>query len=105
LRARRRLAKIAVSQTLGERLMGKPLAAAAMLFLALGTAPLAAQQRPQGRSDANIMRVRTQLEAVIDNLRRDQSDYGGHKAKAEELLQSARQELLAAEEFARSHGR
>ena len=60
-------------------------------------------ERNQRRSDRNITRVRTHLEHVIDELQHDQRDYDGHREKALDLLQRARTELLAAEEYDRTH--
>jgi Spy/CpxP family protein refolding chaperone len=60
-------------------------------------------QRNQQKSDRNITRVRTHLERVIDELQHDQRDYDGHREKALDLLQRARTELLAAENYDREH--
>ena len=60
-------------------------------------------ERNQRKSDRNIMRVRKHLEHVIDELQHDQRDYDGHREKALDLLTRARTELLAAEEYDRSH--
>ena len=59
--------------------------------------------RNQQHSDRNIARTRKHLEHVIDELQQDQRDYDGHREKALDLLQRARTELLAAEEYDRAH--
>lgn len=59
--------------------------------------------RNQQHSDRNIARTRKHLEHVIDELQQDQRDYDGHREKALDLLQRARTELLAAEEYDRQH--
>ena len=55
-------------------------------------------QRGEFRSNHNIREVRKHLERVIDELQHDQHDYGGHRVKALDLLDQARQELLLAEQ-------
>jgi hypothetical protein len=60
-------------------------------------------QRGENQSNRNITRVRVKLERVIDELQHDQRDYDGHREKALDLLQRARTELLAAENWDRSH--
>jgi Spy/CpxP family protein refolding chaperone len=59
--------------------------------------------RNQQHSDRNISRTRKRLERVIDELQQDQRDYDGHREKALDLLQRARTELLAAEQYDRAH--
>ncbi len=54
------------------------------------------QVRPNGPSDRNLRGVRRRLEGLIDQLQRDQSDYGGHRVKAIADLQQARAEIVAA---------
>ena len=84
-------------------------AAGAGAALATAAAALAAPtpnpkwMRNQNRSDVNVRRVRRHLEHVIDELQHDRHDYGGHREKALDLLQRARQELLAAEQFDAAH--
>jgi hypothetical protein len=79
-------------------------AALAAVSAALG-APVAAPtmapsrwMRGEGRSNHNVRMVRKHLEHVIDELQHDQHDYGGHRVKALDLLNQARQELLLAEQ-------
>jgi len=55
-------------------------------------------RRDQGKSNANIRMIRKHLDRVIDELQHDQHDYSGHRAKALDLLNQARQELLQAEQ-------
>ncbi|MDQ6930355.1 MAG: hypothetical protein M3126_06790 [Candidatus Eremiobacteraeota bacterium] len=45
----------------------------------------------------SITQVRRHLERLIDSLQRDQRDYGGHRVRALELMQQAREQLLQAE--------
>jgi hypothetical protein len=66
------------------------------------TTPTMAPRHPWTRGEAhsnrNIRMVRKHLEHVIDELQHDQHDYGGHRVKALDLLNQARQELLLAEQ-------
>ncbi len=55
-------------------------------------------RRNDSKSNKNIREVRKHLDKVIDELQHDQHDYAGHRAKALDLLNQARQELLAAEQ-------
>lgn len=41
----------------------------------------------------------------MDQLAHDQQDYGGHKAKAMQLLKQAQEQLNRAEQYAAAHGR
>jgi Spy/CpxP family protein refolding chaperone len=59
--------------------------------------------RGENMSNRNITRIRVKLERVIDELQHDQRDYDGHREKALDLLQRARTELLAAENWDKSH--
>jgi hypothetical protein len=65
--------------------------------------PRASGMQGEYWSNRNVSRTRIKLEHVIDELNRDQHDYGGHRAKALDLLRQARQELLAAEAFEKAH--
>ncbi|WP_317994797.1 hypothetical protein [Vulcanimicrobium alpinum] len=47
-------------------------------------------------SDRNLRNVRRRLERIIDQLQRDQRDYGGHRVRAIQDLQQARLEIDAA---------
>jgi hypothetical protein len=49
-------------------------------------------------SNRNIREIRKHLEHVIDELQHDQHDYAGHRVKALDLLNQARNELLLAEQ-------
>ncbi|HEY7979995.1 MAG TPA: hypothetical protein VID19_00810 [Candidatus Eremiobacteraceae bacterium] len=60
-------------------------------------------QRGENMSNRNITRVRVKLERVIDELQHDARDYDGHREKALDLLRRGRTELLAAENWDRSH--
>lgn len=63
-------------------------------------APNRKWQRGEFRSNRNIRMIRKHLEHVIDELQHDQHDYGGHRVRALDLLNQARQELLLAEQSA-----
>jgi hypothetical protein len=58
----------------------------------------------QVRSNDSVARVAKRVEKVIGNLQRDARDYGGHRVAAINDLSNARNELLAAEQFAQTHG-
>lgn len=60
--------------------------------------------RNQRGSTENLMNVRSHVEAAIDALNQDRSDYGGFKTRAIDKLQAARQELDAAVDFIRNQG-
>jgi hypothetical protein len=59
-------------------------------------------RRNDSKSNKNIREIRKHLDKVIDELQHDQHDYAGHREKALDLLNRARQELLAAEQSAQS---
>ena len=59
--------------------------------------------RGERGSNRNIHWVRRRVETLIDELQRDQRDYGGQREQAIDLLQQARQHLLAAEQWDASH--
>jgi hypothetical protein len=61
-------------------------------------------ERGQGASNQNLREERRQVEAAIDALNRDASDYGGFKARAIDKLQAARSELEAALNFVHRPG-
>ncbi len=60
--------------------------------------------RGQNRSNSNLRTARRKVERLIDEMQHDQSDYSGHKAAAIADLQRARQEIVAGEQFDKSHG-
>lgn len=60
--------------------------------------------RGQGGSNSNIWGVRRWVENLIDQLQRDERDYGGHRVTAINDMQQARNELVAAEAYAKAHG-
>ncbi len=74
---------------------------------AIGTAgigsAMAQMERNQGASDASLHSVRMRIEMEINNLNHDRRDYGGHRVNALKALNTAHTELLAAEQYARSH--
>ncbi|HYK54252.1 MAG TPA: hypothetical protein VEV38_12030 [Candidatus Eremiobacteraceae bacterium] len=55
--------------------------------------------RNQRGSTQNLMNVRSHIDAAIDALNADRSDYGGFKSRAIDKLQQARQELEGAIDF------
>ena len=59
--------------------------------------------RTERGSQLNVRHVRQKLETLIDELQRDQRDYGGHRVQAIDMMQQARQQLLAAEQFEATH--
>ena len=66
------------------------------------TEPKHSWRRNDTKSNENIKMVRRHLDKVITELQHDQHDYAGHRAKALDLLNQARQELLAAEQSVQS---
>lgn len=65
--------------------------------------PVAAQL---GRaSDRSLLQVRRRLEVLIDQLQRDNHDYGGHRVAALNLLEQARAQLDAAIDYDNRRGR
>ena len=74
--------------------------------LALTPAPSPAPQaRGQMGSNQNIARIEQRLNNILNQLAQDQSDYGGHKAKAMQMLRAAQEQLNKAEHYAAAHGR
>ncbi len=65
----------------------------------------APQVRGQMGSNRNIVQIEQRLNNIIDQLAHDQSDYGGHKAKAIQMLRAAQEQLNKAEHYAAAHGR
>lgn len=59
--------------------------------------------RTENGSARNLHHVRQRLETLIDELRRDQQDYGGHREQALDLMQQARGQLIQAEQFDAAH--
>lgn len=59
--------------------------------------------RAQGGSNGDIWHVRAWVNALIAQLNRDRHDYAGHRVAAINSLEAARNEMLAAERFARGH--
>lgn len=59
--------------------------------------------RGSSGSDRNVARVRAGLQGLIDQLARDQHDYGGHRVAAINLMRQARGELGAAIAWDRGH--
>ena len=76
--------------------------AAILAVSAAGTAAIG-QAQAQGMrmhgSDQNLRVERRRIEGVIDQLQRDQHDYGGHRVRAIADLQQARAELDAALQY------
>ena len=67
------------------------------------TPPYAQQVRGGQGSDRNLRIEMRRLEQVIDMLKRDRHDYGGHREQAVDLLQRARQQLEDGLEYDRTH--
>jgi len=59
--------------------------------------------RGQCASDVNLNQVRRDVERVIDQLQRDDTDYGGHRVDAIALLLQGRQQLVEAIEWDATH--
>jgi hypothetical protein len=59
--------------------------------------------RTERGSRLNIRHVRQRLETLIDELQRDQRDYGGHRIDAINLMQQARAQLIQAEQWDAAH--
>jgi hypothetical protein len=60
-------------------------------------------KRGQGASNYNISREYKRLSKITGALQRDTHDYGGHRARAVELLRQAQAELQQAVDFDRAH--
>ncbi|TMI88542.1 MAG: hypothetical protein E6H00_12275 [Bacillati bacterium ANGP1] len=64
-------------------------------------------QKPPTRGEygsaRNIRRVHQMLERAIDELQHDQRDYGGYRVKAIEALRQAREDLMEALKWDKSH--
>ncbi len=61
--------------------------------------PWGQNRRGERGSAVNLVVVRRRLERAIDNLQRDQRDYGGHRVAALNLMQQARGQLDAALQY------
>src|SRR5579872_2354784 len=73
----------------------------AILALAVAFACAApALARPDCSSNANLWHVHRRLDGAIDQLQHDQRDYAGHRVAAINDLQSARSQIIAAEQYA-----
>ena len=60
-------------------------------------------RRQQGQSDQNIAAVKTDLQAVLNQLNADSADYGGHKGNAATALGNAITELGKAQAYRQTH--
>ena len=67
------------------------------------TQPVRPALRGERGSARNIIAVRRRLEALIDQLQRDQRDYGGHREQAIDLMQQARYQLDLAIQWDATH--
>ena len=96
------------------RLLGSAVALAGLLISGVAvTAPAQAQtaipplssfaQRGEGGSARNLVHVRHRLEALIDQMQRDQHDYGGYRAAAVQALQQARGDIVQAINYDATH--
>ena len=63
----------------------------------------AAGRRGQGKATYNIGREAKRLNKIIGLLQRDERDYGGHRARAIDMLRQAQAELQQAVDWDRAH--
>ncbi len=61
------------------------------------------RRHDQKRSDYSIAHVQEAVQRMMSHLERDTRDYGGHRANAINWLRQSNNELLAAEQFDRTH--
>lgn len=84
-------------------------AAGAAATLATSAAALAQTQTAPPRNEVSsarsIRRVRGMLESLIDQLQRDQHDYGGFRVRAVEEMRRARDDLDRALQWDATHPR
>jgi hypothetical protein len=66
---------------------------------------LPADARTDCSSNQNLAQVHRRLDGAIDQLQHDQRDYDGHRVDAINDLQNARQQLVAAEQWAVTNDR
>jgi hypothetical protein len=78
--------------------------AAAIGAMGAGIANAQVYERSQYGSNRNLWNVDAQVRGLIGQLNHDDRDYGGHRVNAVNDLQAARNEIVAAEQFARQHG-
>lgn len=78
-------------------------AAVAAGAFAFGAVAAPASAEPQCLSNQNVWQVHRRLDGAIDQLQRDDRDYGGHRVAAIDDLSKARRQLVAAETFAVRH--
>lgn len=76
---------------------------AATSFAAGAALTASAQARGEWGSAANIVAVRDRLGGLIDQLQRDNHDYGGHRIAAVAEMQKAQAQLGAALRYDRSN--
>ncbi len=88
---------------LGAILLALTMFASGAAFTATAHAQTMAPTRGELRSAANIVWVRRRLEGLIDQLQRDQRDYGGHRIAAIGAMQQARVQLDQAIDYDRAH--
>ena len=62
-----------------------------------------AQARSEWGSASNIAAVRNRLDGLVDQLQRDNRDYGGHRVAAINDMQQAQAQLTAALQYDRTH--
>lgn len=62
-----------------------------------------AQARSEWGSAASIAAVRNRLDGLVDQLQRDNRDYGGHRVAAISDMQQAQAQLTAALQYDRAH--
>lgn len=83
------------------------LAGAGALAATFAAAGAAAAQVPPARGEVgsarNLVRVRTALEGLIDQLQRDQADYGGYRVRAIADIRRARANIIEALQWDAAH--
>jgi hypothetical protein len=78
-------------------------AAMAAGAVTIGASATPASAEPQCQSNQNVWQVHRRIDGMIDQLQHDDRDYGGHRVAAIRDLSNARQQLVAAEQFAVRH--
>ena len=83
--------------------MAATLAASTVAFAASSTSTAQTPSRGELGSAWNVKRVRAQLERLIDQLQRDQHDFGGYRVRAIAAMQQARADLDQALQWDATH--
>ena len=88
---------------LASLLLSAAMFGAGAAFTSAAHAQSFAAVRGNRGSDANMLRARARLDGIIDQLQRDQRDYGGHRVAAIAEMQQARGQIEAALQYDRGH--